>query len=211
MCPQQKSTYSQTDRQTDRHTDRHTDGNFFRLFCFLRHRKHEHSSKRENFFFPPMRLQYFVFFTYSVCDEKVKRFLEKRFPEKSTLGKKSPDKKCPKKVTGRKISAKNFPDKKIKSKRYSKRNTRRESVGGRVAEKLAPLLFLEDYIVCTPKEICNRVVSRSPDELRARWSLHTNRRETMSRWYRMMVSTTANLKGHGKKQKNDQRFATTWK
>ena len=33
-------------------TDRQTDGNgFFCLFCLLRHTKHEHSSKGENFFF----------------------------------------------------------------------------------------------------------------------------------------------------------------
>ena len=36
-------TYIQTDRQTE--------GNFFRSFCLLRHTKHEHSSKGENFFF----------------------------------------------------------------------------------------------------------------------------------------------------------------
>ena len=61
-CVHMKSprTYSQTTRQTDRQTDRQT-GIFFCLFCLLIHTKHEHSSIGENFFFPLMRLQYFLF------------------------------------------------------------------------------------------------------------------------------------------------------
>ena len=54
LCPQPGSTYVQPDNQTDiqthRQTDRRTDGNFFCLFYRLRHTKHEHSSKGENFF-----------------------------------------------------------------------------------------------------------------------------------------------------------------
>ena len=55
-CVHMKSprTYVRTDRQTDRQTD----GNFFRL---LRHTKHEHLSKEENFFISLMRLEYFLF------------------------------------------------------------------------------------------------------------------------------------------------------
>ena len=37
--------------QTYRPTDRQTDENFFCLFCVLRHKKYEHSSKGENFFY----------------------------------------------------------------------------------------------------------------------------------------------------------------
>ena len=37
--------------RTYRQTDGQTDGNFFCLFCLLRHTKHESSSKGENFFF----------------------------------------------------------------------------------------------------------------------------------------------------------------
>ena len=55
--------------QTDRHT--HTDGNFLCLFCLLRHTKHEHLSKGENFFFTHA-IKILYLFTYSVCDEKVK-------------------------------------------------------------------------------------------------------------------------------------------
>ena len=68
-------TYIQTDRQTDGRTDRRKFF-FFWLFCLLRHPNHENLSKGENFlFFSLMRLQYFFFFTYSVCDEKLKTFL----------------------------------------------------------------------------------------------------------------------------------------
>ena len=60
----QKSTYVQTDRQTD--------GNFFLcLFYLLRHTKHEHSSKGENFFFTHA-ITILSLCTYSVCDQKVK-------------------------------------------------------------------------------------------------------------------------------------------
>ena len=47
--------YSQTTRQSE------TDGNFFCSFCLLRHTKHEHSSKGDNFLFSLMLLQYFLF------------------------------------------------------------------------------------------------------------------------------------------------------
>ena len=50
----------QTDRQK-----------FFCLFCVLRHTKHEHSSKGENFF-STHAITILSLFTYSVCDEKVK-------------------------------------------------------------------------------------------------------------------------------------------
>ena len=64
-CVHMKSprTYSQTTRQTN--------GNFFCLFCLLRHTKHEHSSKGENCFFTHA-LTILSLYTYSVCDEKVK-------------------------------------------------------------------------------------------------------------------------------------------
>ena len=52
---QNPRTYSQTDRQIDRQTEI-----FFPLFCVLSHIKHEHSSRRQNFFLI-MRLQYFLF------------------------------------------------------------------------------------------------------------------------------------------------------
>ena len=44
-----RGTYVRTARQPDRQIDRHTEI-FFCLFCVLWHRKHEHSSKGENFF-----------------------------------------------------------------------------------------------------------------------------------------------------------------
>ena len=56
-------TYVQTDRQTD--------GNFFCLFCLLRHTKHEHSSKGD-VFFSTHAFTILSLFTYSICDEKVK-------------------------------------------------------------------------------------------------------------------------------------------
>ena len=48
-CVHMKSpcTYVHPDIQTDRQTD----GNFFGLFCFLRHKNHKNFSKGENFFF----------------------------------------------------------------------------------------------------------------------------------------------------------------
>ena len=49
-------------RLPDRQKYRRTDRNFFCLFCFPRHTKHEHSSKGEIFF-------------HSVRDEKVKQIL----------------------------------------------------------------------------------------------------------------------------------------
>ena len=68
-CVHMKSprTCVHPDRQTDRQTKI-----FFGLFCLLRHKSHKPLSKGENFFFPLMRLQSFLFFAYSVCDEKVK-------------------------------------------------------------------------------------------------------------------------------------------
>ena len=51
-CVHSKSPH--TTRQTDRRK-------FFCSFCFLRHTKHEHSSKGENFFISLLRLQYFHF------------------------------------------------------------------------------------------------------------------------------------------------------
>ena len=51
-------------------TDRQTDGSFFCLFCVLRRTKHEHSSKGEIFFNHAITM--LSFFTYCVCDEKVK-------------------------------------------------------------------------------------------------------------------------------------------
>ena len=70
-CVHSKSprTARQTDGQADRHMDRRT---FFCLFCLQRHAKHEHSSKEENFFFTHA-ITILSLFTYSVCDEKVKR------------------------------------------------------------------------------------------------------------------------------------------
>ena len=63
-CVHMKSprTYSPTTRQTDKHPNRQTDI-FYCLFCLLRHTKHEHSSKGENFFFfySLMQLQSFLF------------------------------------------------------------------------------------------------------------------------------------------------------
>ena len=46
--------------RTYRRTDRQTDGIFFCFFLVLRHTKHEHSSKGENFFILILRLQYFL-------------------------------------------------------------------------------------------------------------------------------------------------------
>ena len=59
-------TYSQTTKRADRQTEI-----FICLFCLLRHTKHEHSSKGENFFFT-YAITRLSLFTYSVCDEKVK-------------------------------------------------------------------------------------------------------------------------------------------
>ena len=57
----------QADRQTDRQTEI-----FFGLFCLLRYTNHEHLSKGENFFFTHA-ITILSLFTYSVCDEKVKK------------------------------------------------------------------------------------------------------------------------------------------
>ena len=57
-------TYIQTDRQTEI---------FFGLFCLLRHTNHEHLSKGEFFFFFTHAITILSLFTYSVCDETVKR------------------------------------------------------------------------------------------------------------------------------------------
>ena len=67
-CIQSKSP--RTARHPDRHPDRQTKI-FFCLFCLLRHTKHEHSSKGENFFFTHAII-ILSLCTYSVCDEKVK-------------------------------------------------------------------------------------------------------------------------------------------
>ena len=61
-------TYVHPDGQTDRRTEI-----FFGLFCLLRHTNHEHLSKGENFFFFTHATTILSLFTYSVCDEKVKR------------------------------------------------------------------------------------------------------------------------------------------
>ena len=63
-------TYMQTDRQTDRQTDI----TFFGLLCLLRHKKHEHLPKGENFFFFFHSSDYntFSFYIPRICDEKVK-------------------------------------------------------------------------------------------------------------------------------------------
>ena len=71
FCPHEKSTYVRRSRHQDRQTDRQTDGDFFCLFCLLRHTNHEHFSKGENFFFTHAVI-ILSLFTYSVCDEKVK-------------------------------------------------------------------------------------------------------------------------------------------
>ena len=63
-------TYIQTSRRTDRQTEI-----FFCLFCFLRHKNHEHLSKGKNFFFTHAII-ILSLFTYSVCDEKVKTSYE---------------------------------------------------------------------------------------------------------------------------------------
>ena len=57
--------------QTSRHPDRQTKI-FFGLFCLLRHKNHKHLSKGENFFFTHA-ITILSLFTYSVCDEKVKK------------------------------------------------------------------------------------------------------------------------------------------
>ena len=54
-------------RQTGRQTKI-----FLCLFCLLRHTKHEHSSKGE-IFFSTHAITILSLFTYSVCDEKVKK------------------------------------------------------------------------------------------------------------------------------------------
>ena len=58
-------TYSQTDRQTEI---------FFSLVLSSKHTNHEHLSKGENFFFTHAITMLSVF-TYSVCDEKVKKII----------------------------------------------------------------------------------------------------------------------------------------
>ena len=63
--------YVRTARQPDKQTDRQTEI-FLSSFCLLGHNKHEHSSKGENFFFTHA-ITILSLFTYSVCDEKVKK------------------------------------------------------------------------------------------------------------------------------------------
>ena len=60
-------TYVHPDIQADRQTEI-----FFGLFCLLGHSSHEHLSKGENFFFTHA-ITILSLFTYSVCDEKVKK------------------------------------------------------------------------------------------------------------------------------------------
>ena len=67
--------------QPARQTDGQTDGNFFCLFCVLRHTKHEHSSKGENFF-SIHAITILSLFTYSVCDEKVQKILKTKIWKK---------------------------------------------------------------------------------------------------------------------------------
>ena len=71
-CGHMKSprTYVHLDRQTDRQTKF-----FFCLFCLLRHKNHKHLSKGENFFFTHA-ITILSLFTYSVCDEKVKKLIK---------------------------------------------------------------------------------------------------------------------------------------
>ena len=57
-------TYIQISRQTEI---------FFGLFCLLRHKNHEHLSNGENFFLFTHAITILSLFTYSVCDEKVKK------------------------------------------------------------------------------------------------------------------------------------------
>ena len=66
-------TYSQLVRQTDRQTDI-----FSCLFCLLRHTKHEYSSKGENFFFTHV-ITILSLFTYSVCDQNVRKNVRLEF------------------------------------------------------------------------------------------------------------------------------------
>ena len=80
-------TYSQTIRQTDRQTYRRTEL-FFCLFCLLRHTKHEHSSKGENFFFHSCDSNTFSFYilrmlwdsknTYQIFFNKRKKKIERK-------------------------------------------------------------------------------------------------------------------------------------
>ena len=74
-------TYVQPDIQIDRWKF------FFAPFWLLRHTKHEHSSKRENFFFTHA-ITILALFTYSVCDEKVKIADKQFFKKYSTFVKK---------------------------------------------------------------------------------------------------------------------------
>ena len=61
-------TYVHPDIQTERQTEI-----FFGLFFLLSHTNHEHLSKGENFFFFTHAITILSLFTYSVCDEKVKK------------------------------------------------------------------------------------------------------------------------------------------
>ena len=72
-CVHMKSprTYVHPDRQTDRQTEI-----FLGLFCLLMHKNHKHFSKGENFFFFIHTITILSLFTYSVCDEKVKRYYD---------------------------------------------------------------------------------------------------------------------------------------
>ena len=62
LCPQQKSTYRRTDGIL-----------FFGLFCLLRHTKHEHSSKGENFFFHSFDYNTFFFYIFRMWWESKNR------------------------------------------------------------------------------------------------------------------------------------------
>ena len=72
-------TYIQTDRQTEI---------FLGLFCLLRHKNHKHLSKGEIFFFFTNAITILSLFTYSVCDEKVKKNLSHHLGETVLLWKK---------------------------------------------------------------------------------------------------------------------------
>ena len=70
---------------TSRHPDRQTDGIFFGLSCLLRHKNHEHFLKGENFFFSHAII-ILSLFTYSVCDEKVKKLVTVFATDRARVG-----------------------------------------------------------------------------------------------------------------------------
>ena len=78
-------------QRTARQIDRQTYGNFFCLFCLLRHTKHEHSSKGENFFFHSCDYNTFSFYILrmwwgskkTLKDIKLEAMIHERFNQKS--------------------------------------------------------------------------------------------------------------------------------